>query len=149
MFKVKLDPTIRCGLEFDRHDAETVAARVASNNQCDFWHTAHEAMRQILKPSNGDKSDRVEALHRLADAATARPFDRERLEAARKFVIDTQGEATLVEAAGVIALMDAYTKVTEATGRPAWTSVMVKVMKLLLGSIRSVYEFVSRVIWRQ
>jgi len=59
---------------------------------------------------------------------------------ARKLLVATEGEATLVEASAVAAGIDQFTKLTDGTGRPALPTFMTRMMRFVFGIMRFFYE---------
>ena len=65
-----------------------------------------------------------------AEIVSAKPFDPAPLDTLRRRILESSesGDATAVEAAGHVAFMQAYTKVTDTTGKapiPKWMQFML------------------------
>lgn len=96
---------------------------------------------QITTPRQQDQNNaRNAGLQMLVEAATTRPLNESKLEAARQSLAQGEGEATVVEASAVIGSMDIFTKITQGTGRPALPNFMTKMMRFVFGIIRFLYE---------
>ena len=83
-------------------------------------------------------------LEQLVQAASTRPLDPLILSKARDQVVQTQSEATLVEAAAAIGVFELFTKISQGTRRPALPVVMTGIMRYVLAIIRFFYEFFFR-----
>jgi hypothetical protein len=84
---------------------------------------------RITAPRKGDLNEsRCVALKQLVEAAAIRPFDASKVEAARKSLLATEGEATLVEALAVNGSIDLFTKLMDGTGRTAMPDFMMRII---------------------
>ena len=79
-------------------------------------------------------------LEQLVQAASTRPLDPLILSKARDQVVQTQSEATLVEAAAAIGVFELFTKITQGTGRPALPGLMTGIMRYVFAVVRFFYE---------
>lgn len=72
------------------------------------------------------------ALQRLANAAISRPLDMEELEEARYELVTDYSQELLVEAAGMIGISEAKTKIVDATGRKPLPQNVQRFMNCML-----------------
>ena len=93
----------------------------------------------VTRPRTVD-TRREEALRGLVTAATARPVDLEQVTQARQLVLKEQNEATLVEAAAVLAYKDFVTKITDASGKPPAPALMWSILRTVFAILRFFFE---------
>ncbi|CAB9499777.1 expressed unknown protein [Seminavis robusta] len=121
LYNTELDPALRCADDFTRYDTEFISTKVA------------EAYNYVIP-------GREEALQGLVAAVTCRPVDLATVSKARDVVLQDQGEGTLVEAAVVLGLTDAVTKVTDATGKQPLAGLLWTFLKFVFAILRYLYE---------
>lgn len=80
----------------------------------------------------------------MIEWALVRPVDTAKLDAARKALVEREGEACMVELAAVIGSIDIFTKFTQTTGKPALPKLMTNIMRFVFGLLRFIYELVFR-----
>ena len=85
---------------------------------------------------------REEALQELVQAVAARPLNPKALAQARKKLLDNpqNGEGTLVEAAVVVGMFEAMTKITDTTGKKPMTGLLWIFLRVVFAMFRFVYE---------
>lgn len=89
-------------------------------------------------------SERDQLLAGLAQAAAARPFDKDRLITAREVLRFKLGEGALVEAASTIGAMEMGTRSVDMSGKQPMPPVMLFVMRMVMVVMRWVTSWFSR-----
>lgn len=108
-----------------RRDLEILAVAIAEARHCEYYQSKHALLLQGTRKeystfdgtTTTTTSTRAAALERLAAAATLRPYQADQMELARNEVLQHFSLELLVEAAGTIGVMEAWTSVANATGR--------------------------------
>ena len=114
-----LDSTTRCTDHITRYDLETVALAVATSCDSQYCQSHHKLLQAGTKKQDKlpDDHSRTVALQRLAQTVTMRPFSIDDLDMARNTILTDHSLELLVEAAGMIALVEAQSKIVDSTGR--------------------------------
>mmetsp|Transcript_33166 Transcript_33166/g.61089 ORF Transcript_33166/g.61089 Transcript_33166/m.61089 type:complete len:86 (+) Transcript_33166:324-581(+) len=79
-------------------------------------------------------------MERMIEAALVRPTDCSKLNEARRLLVESEGEACMVELSAVIGSIDLFNKLTQGTGRPALPKAMTGIMRFVFAIIRFFYE---------
>mmetsp|Transcript_3927 Transcript_3927/g.6568 ORF Transcript_3927/g.6568 Transcript_3927/m.6568 type:complete len:413 (+) Transcript_3927:60-1298(+) len=135
---VALDPTSRCTDHVTRHDLEVVGVAIAAAYRCDYSRSLHGSRLLGAKDGNdtNHKQHKDEILQRLAKAASCRPLDMAQVEAARNELVADYSRELLIEAAGMIGVAEAETKLSGPTGQKPLTQKTQSCMKCFFGCFK-------------
>ena len=125
----KLDATHYCMDDgWSRYDFEVIMTATSKFYGTQYCLEFHEAMKLGLS-DNAEASDRELLLVLLSQIASTKPFSEEALERVVGTIRNELGPSTLIEAAGVLAKAEAWSKATDLMHKPPPPPFMVTMFR--------------------